>query len=1314
MLKRSHSLPHLAACVPLVLLAVGLTSVAAAAPLSWQAAVEAYRAARPNILPAEDAAGGNDGVMQPNGWGFHTGQDQSPWWQVDLQAEEPLDHVIIYAPHMPERLNGFQVKLSPDGQVWHVAFTQEKDTTGTPQLTVPLGGERARFVRIEVPASTWMHLAEVEVFGTADPATNLALHKPADQSSVSQWSNRWIVLGEGAGEWRADTNAGQRVIANLAGHAGPLRVDLQRRATALADAGTALDDPAWAALYEEARAGRAEWSDVETQWPLVNLDALGRALADLAARFPERYGQAEEYRQHLAAYRGQVEGLGPRLDAGDADAWRLAQEIVKFQREVLLANPLLDFDRLLVIHRRLGESARAVMGDGLGVGSANWTTNDTLPRTGWDTEIAVLSGLRGTPELQTLYRPDGGKIVLDLDLDFDASRILFSSVGDAEPNWRLFEIGSDGTGLRQVTPDDGADIGHFDACYLPGGDVIFASTATYQGLPCVYGSSQMVSLYRLHRATGRARQLTFEQDSDWCPTVLPDGRVLYQRWEYADLPHSSSRLLFRMNPDGTEQQEFTGSGSYFTPSFFYARPVPGHPTEVIGVAGGHHGTPRSGRLLIMDPALGHHEAEGVVQEIPGWGKKVEPIVRDRLADGAWPQFLNPWPLSEQYHLVAMKPSADALWGIYLVDVFDNLTLLYQAEDSGFIEPIPFVPRSTPPVLSDRVEAGRTDASVFLADIYSGPGLAGIPRGTVKRLRVGTYYFSSRGVGGLLGCIGMDGPWDVKRVLGTVPVEEDGSAAFTIPANTPIFVQPLDDEGKALQLMRSWFTGMPGEVVSCTGCHENRGTTVGAKASLAADRPLSTIEPWHGPVHGFSFPDDVQPVLDRYCVGCHDGSASAAPDLRGTQYITDWSSQISGNCGPSQGGNFSVSYANLHRYVRRPGIESDLHMLTPGEFHADTTELVQLLRGGRHHNVRLDQDGWESLITWIDLNAPFHGTWSTVAPVAKTNVAAVNARRIELSTRYAGISTDFEATPYRAPAGPITPLMPEVLPSAAPPVACEGWPFGPEEAQRRQAALGDATLTVDLGQGLQMKLAHIPAGQYVTGGAGARVVQVERPFWMGQCEVTNEQFRRFDPAHDSRHEDRHGYQFGRVGYPMTTPQAPVVRVNWNEAMAFCAWLSEQTGRRFTLPAEEQWEWSCRAGADTPFWFGPADADYTPYANLGDLRLKEFAACTAQNNYSECAVISNPSPYDDWVPHDTRFDDGTFLTADVGHYQPNPWGLYDMHGNVGEWTSSERSAGRKVVRGGSFYVRPQRCTADSWLDYRPYQKVFDVGFRVICDD
>lgn len=396
----------------------------------------------------------------------------------------------------------------------------------------------------------------------------------------------------------------------------------------------------------------------------------------------------------------------------------------------------------------------------------------------------------------------------------------------------------------------------------------------------------MCGLFLYDPKTKQTRQLTYDQDSNWGPVMMDNGTVLYQRWEYADLPHSNSRLLFTMNPDGTTQSAFYGSNSYFPTSFFNARPIPGRPSAVVGIASGHHSVSRSGRMLIIDTNKGRHEADGVVAEIPYAGRKVEAVVRDRLPDGIWPQFLQPYPLNDTYYLVSMKENPESLWGLYLVDTFDNRTLIAEEENVAYLEPVLMDSRKSPNVIPDRINLASSTSTVFLQDIYEGEGLKGIPRGTVKKLRIGSFSFSPWGQGGLLGTIGMDGPWDIKRILGEVDVEEDGSAMFTIPANTAIFVQPLDAEGKALQVMRSWFTGMPGETVSCIGCHEEKSTIAIPKRTKASLQKPQAIKEWYGKERGFSYRHEVQPVLDKYCISCHNQDKPGKPYLKGDKWIND--------------------------------------------------------------------------------------------------------------------------------------------------------------------------------------------------------------------------------------------------------------------------------------------------------------------------------------------------------------------------------------------------------------------------------------------
>jgi len=1049
----------------------------------------------------------------------------------------------------------------------------------------------------------------------------------------------------------------------------------------------------------------------------VDPAALRRAIDDLGAGFPGAY-PAGKFLERLGTLSPDLASVRAGVRKDDPKALEAARAWLSLQEDALLANPLLDFDRLLLV-RRSEKAPR------LGL-PQNWESNCVLPRAGYGNDIAALSPVSPSGTLTTLYRPADDAFVGDLELHFDADRLMFSRSDPRKP-WQVYELPLGGGAPRQLTPDMGADVNNYDACYLPGGGLLFTSTATMVAVPCVNGASHVANLYRLSADGKTVRQLCFDQEHNWCPAVLNDGRILYLRWEYADLPHSNSRRLFVMNPDGTAQMAYYGSVSYWPNGVFYARPVPGHPTQVAGIVTGHHGVPRMGELVLFDPQRGRSEAEGALQRIPGFGRKVERVVKDNLVDASWPRFLHPFPLgrpdgtgSGKYFLVSCKPAPSSPWGLYLADIFDNLLLLKEEPGFALLEPVPLRRTPVPPAVPDRIDPSRKDALVSLADIHAGPGLRGIPRGEVRALRVFTYVYGYRGMGGLYGTIGLDGPWDIRRVMGTVPVEEDGSAFFRIPANTPVAVQPLDREGKALQQMRSWFTAMPGEVISCVGCHEDANSSPPVRRTLASAKAPADLAAWHGATRGFSFAREVQPLLDAKCVSCHNGAAPGSPaSLRGDQPMPRWSSKLPGKQNDEWGGKFSAAYASLHRFVRHPGIESDLRLLTPMDFHADTTELVQLLRKG-HHGVTLDPAEWDRLVTWIDLNTPFHGDW---AAIAGDRAVKCEKRRAELRRTYANVD-DYQIDP---------PLPASRPPDPAPAPPARG-PADAPAAPPAPPAPGRPPQTLDLGEGVRLTLAYIPPGEFVMGDPGgtpderpAARVAIARGFWMAVTEVTNEQFRRHDPGHDSRREDVQGYQFGMEGYPLFHPRQPAVRVSWRQAAGFCGWLSARTGLKVALPTEAQWEYACRAGTATPFSYGGPDADFSAHANLADRKTRELACDTYQHD--RIVPLPDPTESDDWLPKDARFDDGTLVTAEAGRYRANPWGLHDMHGNAAEWTRSEyrpypysEDDGRnrlegdtpRAVRGGSWRDRPCRATSSYRLAYRPYQPVFNVGFRVIVDE
>ncbi|MBL7146818.1 MAG: hypothetical protein ISS76_21440, partial [Phycisphaerae bacterium] len=719
-------------------------------------------------------------------------------------------------------------------------------------------------------------------------------------------------------------------------------------------------------------------SDLE----LVNFTAMKLAVKDLMKDFPEKYTNGEKYLRAIENYENRLPTIKKALERGEKAAARQIDEIIALQHLALLSNPLLDFDKLLLIKRKpIGDPRRADEPDrGIGrfIGmpqQSSWQIQ-TMPDTeGWDNEICVLSNPRQEGNLTSIYRPPGGKLVSEMDLHFDAEKIMFSMPDDRKL-WQVFEVGIDGTNLRQVSPKDQPDVHNFDSCYLPNGKIAFISTAPFQGVPC-NASVNVGMMYLMDADGGNVRQICFEQDHNFCPTVMNDGRILYLRWEYTDIPHVWARFLFTMNPDGTTQKEYYGSGGYWPNAIFYARPIPNHPTKVVGIVTGHH-VGRVGELFILDPPLGRTATEGVVQRIPRHGRKVKPLIQDKLAMDCWPKFLHPWPLSEKYFLVSCKPRPNDLWGIYLVDIFDNILLLKEIEGSALLEPIPIQKIKKPQVIPDKVDLSRKDAIVYLENIYKGPGLKGVPLGAVKKLRLFTYHFAYHKIAGINHRVGTDGPWEPKRVLGTVPVEKDGSAMFRVPANTPISIQPLDAEGKALQLMRSWMTAMPGEVVSCIGCHQKQNAGPPNLRTIASRSKPSEIESWYGPERGFSFKREVQPVLDKYCISCHNGTkpddGHKIPDLRGDQDMliaykngVPKARVIRGV--PREelvkvfGGVFEPSYVTLRSFARVGGLESDLRLLAPGEFSANTTELLQMLKKG-HYGVHLDAEAWQRITTWI--------------------------------------------------------------------------------------------------------------------------------------------------------------------------------------------------------------------------------------------------------------------------------------------------------------------------------------------------------------
>jgi hypothetical protein len=891
------------------------------------------------VLPNDDAAGAVDGVKNGR-WGFHTGDDDRPWWQVDLKEAAPLAEVKIFnrcdSPEAPPRSARLEVLISGDAKTWKPVYQHDGKTfwgfTDNKPLKVPLGGALARYVRVQLPAKGYLHLDEVEVYRSGHQASeNIALHKPATQSSTSQWSTTHA----GQASPLVQTSSAAATVLHAVQSGLRLADDLRRRNVQVEDE-----------LRELQRiAGQAEkLSGGTSRKPEV---VAGVPAAKVVAGLP-----TEPPLQHLYL-----------------QARRVA-------RRLALKNPLLDFDDLLFVKRAPGSFTH--MSDQY-YGWFSRPGGGLCVLEGWKTDAPRLRSLTSGLPAGNVLRPD---------LSYDGQRVLFAYAKfypglAAEKNkldksripedafYHVYEVNLDGSGLRRLTRGKYDD---FDARYLPDGRIVLLSTrrgrhvqcnletgqASSDGaLPdsyvrCGGGPERPVAVYTLHvmdRDGGNLHAISAFENFEWTPSIDHHGRILYARWDYVDRDKMPYMKLWATMPDGTNPQALYGNYTLRPHCVFDARAIPGS-EKLIFTASGHHAF-TGGSLVLLDL---HKGSDG---EAPL--TRLTPEVCFPEIEG-WPKtyFTSPYPLSEEHYLVSWSdrplppgvPPPD--WGLpgpvndlglYLFDTFGNLNLVYRDAAIGSECPIPVRARPAPPMVASAVAAaGPEVANVLVVNVYR--GLEAVPNAKVRRLRIVGVPAKTHPTMNHPS-LGMTGDDPGKFVLGTVPVEADGSAHFQVPAGVPLFFQALDEKGMAVQTMRSATYFQPGEKRTCIGCHESRHTAPPPSLPLAATREPSKLAP--GPEG--SWPLDyrvlVQPVLDRQCVSCHkpggrDGKFLLAAD-KSYEALVDY-------------GKPSLRSVVWARYNQGRS--------TAGEGEAATSPLLALLAKG-HYDVRLTEDDWQRLTTWMD-------------------------------------------------------------------------------------------------------------------------------------------------------------------------------------------------------------------------------------------------------------------------------------------------------------------------------------------------------------
>ena len=705
---------------------------------------------------------------------------------------------------------------------------------------------------------------------------------------------------------------------------------------------------AWFAGAEQHRRDAERQKQVEAV--RQTLEPLRLAIADLVDDFGPKYPKGKDFA-------GRLDALGKRFDeAQPQDMGKLASEMEVLQHEALVANPLVSGHPILFVSRRQYRP--------------DHHNTETMFQTG---EICTGS-FTGGGALKTIDFATGGAVktlldvpkgvARDLDVSFDGQRILFSLRHDIKDDYHLYEIHADGSGLKQLT--FGPGVSDFDPLYLPDGRI--ALTSTREPKYCMCNRHIMGNLFRMDADGANLHQIGHSTLHEGHGSLTPDGRILYDRWEYVDRNFGDAQGLWTSNPDGTNHAVFWGNNTPSPGAVLDARILPGAPERFLATFSSCHDRPW-GAIALVDRRIGIDGKPPVVRTWPATAMAM--VMQggyDRFA-ACSPKYEDPYPLSDKYFLASRQVEGEQM-GIVLLDVFGNELLLH-TESPGCFDPMPLAPRQRPRGVPDRTDLARQEGHFYIYDVYTGTGMDKVPRGTVKAVRVvespeKRYWTPSAWDGGT----GQQAPgmawndFNNKRILGTAPVEPDGSAYFTVPADTFVYFQLHDENGMMVQTMRSGTIARPGETTGCVGCHDNRLAATPNDWKAAIGRKPTALKPWYGPRRLFSYTAEVQPVFDKHCVRCHDYGKPGAKKLL-----------LAGDLTLA----FNVSYAELRRKNLVSAIGAGpADILPPYAWGSHKSKLVENLRKG-HNDVKLDPESFDRIVTWIDINAPYYPSYASSYP-----------------------------------------------------------------------------------------------------------------------------------------------------------------------------------------------------------------------------------------------------------------------------------------------------------------------------------------------
>ncbi|MHC4708349.1 MAG: HzsA-related protein, partial [Planctomycetota bacterium] len=500
----------------------------------------------------------------------------------------------------------------------------------------------------------------------------------------------------------------------------------------------------------------------------------------------------------------------------------------RVKRDIVFKNPAVDFTKVIFIDNPYPQGSewqhQARHRDGMMAVPGG--------------RLLLLNGLHPAGEVWKLAPERPGSFWRP-DVSFDGKKVLYCCKLHDEKSFHLYEINIDGTGFRQLTFGDYDDL---DPIYLPDGHIMFSTTRANTYIRCMPYTYCYV-LARCDRDGKNIYLVSRNNECDWLPSLLNDGRVVYSRWEYHDKALWRIQSLWAVNQDGTNTVAFWGNQSVWPDHLAEPRPIPDS-RRVMFTGLAHHNW-FDGSIGILDPRKGFNFPHGltkVTADVP-WPECGKPPqdpheVPDYHASGKFTAYKSPYPLSEEDFLVSAR--REGKFRLYLMDVHGNRELIYEGAHNIWYA-MPVKKRKPLPVQIDRVAWPGTGKQrkelqfgvLYSPDVYQ--GVPDLPRGKAKYLRViqmdartySTWTRDGRFSGPVVSIVQDDG---VKRILGTVPIESDGSVSFKVPAGKALHFQLLDEQYRCLQTMRSFSGVMPGEMRGCLGCHEMHSVSVANKRS----------------------------------------------------------------------------------------------------------------------------------------------------------------------------------------------------------------------------------------------------------------------------------------------------------------------------------------------------------------------------------------------------------------------------------------------------------------------------------------------------